>query len=252
MQPEIPAAHSPLLHALIYHSLVLPAIRSSFAQVRVHAEGLPSKSDDPLIIYLTHSSWWDAYMLFLMADRLLPSPRQSYVMMEAKQLRRYRFFRWCGAFSVERSNPRDILRSLTYISACLSAQPGRVLWIFPQGEIIHPDLRPISFYPGLTHIIRRLESVTLWPIALRYEFYNEQRAMALIRAGRPYRVSSASPPAELLSESSAQLTALASSLRDHAQQACLDDYQVLLQGRIGIDQWFDQLRERWLPHRQQQ
>ena len=249
MFPEIPAHHRPFIQALLYHGIVLPSIRNSFARVRVHTEGLPSLHDDPLIIYLTHSSWWDAYMLFLISGRLLPDPRQNYIMMEAKQLRRYRFFRWCGAFSIDRHHPDDTDRSLDYIANRLRERPGRILWIFPQGKIIHPDLRPLTLYPGIARVVQRVGSVTLWPMALRYEFRGEQRAEALIRAGKPWRASGASTEAQLLAESTSHLTALADKLHDDALHGSLDEYRVLLQGRTGIDRWFDQLREHYLPHR---
>lgn len=249
MSPEIPAQHRPMMQALLYQSIVLPALRNSFARVRVHAEGLPTPGDDPLIIYLTHSSWWDAYMLFLISEQLLPYPRQNYIMMEAKQLRRYRFFRWCGAFSIDRHNPDDTQRSLEYIAKCLCEQSGRLLWIFPQGKITHPDQRPIILYPGIARIISRIGSATLWPMALRYEFRGEQRAEALLRAGLPWRVSNSTPEQQLLIESTARLSALADVLRDDVLYGRLDDYHVLLHGRIGIDRWFDQLRGKWLPGR---
>lgn len=244
MLPEIPAEHRPLMQALLYRSIVLPSIRNSFIQVRVHTEQLPAQSDDPLIIYLTHSSWWDAYMLFLISEYLIPHPHQNYIMMEAKQLRRYRFFRWCGAFSIDRQDPADTQRSLDYIANRLSERPGRVLWIFPQGRIVHPDLRPIVLYPGIARIIQQIGQASLWPIALRYEFGGQQRAEAFIRAGKPFRVSATTPEAQLLSESAAHLSALADTVREDAMHKRFDAYRVLLQGRLGIDQWFDMLRER--------
>lgn len=249
MFPEIPAHHRPYMQALLYHSIVLPSLRNGFARVRVHTEGLPGIHDDPLVIYLTHSSWWDAYMLFLISERLLPNPRQNYIMMEAKQLRRYRFFRWCGAFSIDRHHPDDSARSLDYIANRLIEQRGRLLWIFPQGKIIHPDLRPLRLYPGIARVVQRVGSVTLWPMALRYEFRGEQRAEALLRAGKPWRISGPSTEEQILDESTSRLTALADKLRDDALHGCLDEYRILLQGRIGIDRWFDQLREHYFPRR---
>jgi chlorobactene lauroyltransferase len=134
--PEIPANHKPFAQEIIYRAFVLPSLTGQFQRVRLAMHGqVPSPQQGPLIVYLTHTSWWDAYMLFLISYHLLANGFQNYIMMEAKQLRVYRFFAWCGAFSIDRTIPGDAERSIRYIVDQLQARPGRCLWIFPQGRI---------------------------------------------------------------------------------------------------------------------
>jgi chlorobactene lauroyltransferase len=242
-QPEIPASHIPAAQELIYRALVLPAVRREFHRVRVRVDGpIPSLADGPLIVYLTHSAWWDAYMLFLISYLLLPKGYQNYIMMEAKQLRAYRFFTWCGAFSIDRKIPGDAERSIAYIANRLRERPERCLWIFPQGRITPTDRRPLVAFPGIARIATQAGGATLWPVALRYEFRGEQQPEALIYCGAPHTIAATANEADLTEEVGARLTTAADTLRDDVLGERLGSYQVLLRGRDGINRWFDSWR----------
>jgi chlorobactene lauroyltransferase len=241
-QPEIPARHIPVAQEILYRAIVLPAVRGTFHCVRAHVDGpVPHPADGPLIIYLTHSAWWDAYMLFLISYRLLRSAFQNYIMMEARQLRRWRFFAWCGAFSIDRSAPGDVERSIGYSAERLRERQGRCLWIFPQGRIVPPDRRPLRIYPGIARVIRQTGGALLWPIALRYEFRGNQRPEALIRCGPAHYVNPKGSTASLTREVGRQLTATADLLRDDWLNNRIEEYPVLVSGRKGLNDHFDQL-----------
>jgi chlorobactene lauroyltransferase len=241
-QPEIPARHIPIAQELLYRAIVLPTVRGAFHRVRAHVDGpVPHPADGPLIVALTHCAWWDAYMLFLISYRLLHSSFQNYIMMEAKQLRAWRFFAWCGAFSIDRSIQGDVDRSIGYIAERLRERQGRCLWIFPQGRIVPPDRRPLSIYPGITRVIRQTGGAMLWPIALRYEFRGNQRPEALIRSGPAHYISAEDSTILLTDEISKRLTATADLLRDDWLTDRIRDYPVLLHGRKRLNDRFDQL-----------
>jgi hypothetical protein len=243
--PEIPADHRPLAQELIYRTLVLPATRREFYRVRLHLEGpAPHPSEGPLIVYLTHTSWWDAYMLFLISYRVLESGFQNFIMMEARQLRAYRFFAWCGAFSVDRRAPGDSQRSIGYIAAKLRERRARALWIFPQGRLVPPERRPLQVFPGIARVVQQCGGAQLWPVALRYEFRGEQQPEALIRCGPAHYAGACSDERQLVDELAARLTNAADKLRDDVVHERLGDYQTLLEGREGINRWFDRLRRR--------
>lgn len=121
----------------------------------------------PTIIYANHSSWWDGLIAFQISRR---TSSDSFIMMEEKQLADLFVFRKLGAFSVVRENPREARRSIEYSVKLLSGKPGRKLWIFPQGEILPNDTRPLKFYNGLVHIIKKIENCRIINIAIRYEF----------------------------------------------------------------------------------
>jgi 1-acyl-sn-glycerol-3-phosphate acyltransferase len=83
-----------------------------FHRVWLKVEGpLPQPADGPMVFYMNHPGWWDGYMAFLLDKIVLRERFESYIMMEEKQLRAYRFFTLCGAFSVDRRRPGEAERS---------------------------------------------------------------------------------------------------------------------------------------------
>jgi 1-acyl-sn-glycerol-3-phosphate acyltransferase len=242
-QPAIPARHSRAGGALIYWGLVRSALWSHFARVWLRAEGpIPTPADGPLIFYLNHPSWWDGYLALVLSRMVLRDQFQTFCMMDEGELRRYRFFSWIGAFSVDRRDARSAMRSVAYISRLLAERPGRALAIFPQGEITPNDRRPLAMFSGLAHVARRAGGATLWPVALRYEFRGEQRPEAFIRAGPAHYARADADPRTITADAAARLTAACDALRDEMIGGRLDEYRVLLRGRLGPDKLLDAAR----------
>ena len=242
-QPSIRARHSRVGDALIYWALVRSAIWSHFAHVWLRVEGpIPTPADGPLIFYLNHPSWWDGYMALVLNRVVLGNRFQAFCMMDERELRRYRFFTWSGAFSVNRQDARADMGSVAYISRLLAARRDRALAIFPQGEITPNDRRPLMMFSGLAHVARRAGGATLWPVALRYEFRGEQRPEAFIRAGPAHHAPATSDTRALTADAGARLTAACDALRNEANGEQLECYRVLLRGRPGPDKIFDAVR----------
>ena len=133
------------------------------------------------IIYVNHSSWWDGLVAFEISKAL---GADSFIMMEEKHLRKLFLFRKLGAFSVDRENSRQAFKSLNYAANLLKEKPLRTLWIFPQGEILPNDLRPLHFYSGLARIIERVGNCSAVPLAIRYEFLNEYKPEIFVKIGK--------------------------------------------------------------------
>lgn len=244
--PAIPANRKPLAKRAIYQTLVRPACRATFDRVWLRIEGAtPHPADGPLIIYMNHPGWWDGYMAFLLDTIVFRERFESYIMMEEKQLRAYRFFSWCGAFSVDRRRPGEAERSINYISRILRAQRNRILWILPQGRIVPNDRRPLTVYPGIARVARQVKHATLWPVALRYEFRGEQRPEAFIRAGPAHTIDSSTSEEQIVAAIQTRLTIAVDGLRDEVNDGRLDDYHTLLQGRPGINRVWDQIASFW-------
>jgi chlorobactene lauroyltransferase len=241
--PAIPARHSAVGEELVYRFLVHWSLWSHFDRVWLKTLGpLPHPADGPLIAYLNHPSWWDGYMAFILSREVLRRRFRSYLMMDELQLQRYRFFAWCGCFSVDRGNPRAALRSLIYMGRLLAGRRDRALWIFPQGELTPNDRRPLVIYPGVAQIAGRAGGATLWPVALRYEFRNEQRPEAFIRAGPAHYAPAGANAHALTDEVGRRLTAATDALHAEISAGDLAEYQVLLRGRAGVNRIFDALR----------
>ncbi len=132
------------------------------------------------IIYANHSSWWDGLVAFEVSKALRAD---SFILMEEKQLRNLFLFRKLGAFSVVRENPRQAVKSLNYAVNLLKEKPSRTLWIFPQGEILPNDLRPLHFYNGLARIIERVQDCSAVPLTIRYEFLKEYKPEIFVKIG---------------------------------------------------------------------
>jgi 1-acyl-sn-glycerol-3-phosphate acyltransferase len=105
-------------------------------------------------------------------------------MMDIEQMKKYRFFRYVGVFSVDRHNPRESIESVNYAVELLK-NTNRHLWIYPQGIMQPQDKRPLTFYSGILHISKKIGGVNLLPVCFRYEFMKEQRPEVFIKIGEP-------------------------------------------------------------------
>jgi chlorobactene lauroyltransferase len=240
MQPRLTSRKTPPIEALIYRTLVRPAIRRAFQRVALWSYEPTLQRDLPTLIYANHPSWWDGYMAFLLADEYWRC--QGYLMMEEAQLARYRFFRYCGVFSVDRHDPREGMRSVAYAAGLLQRHPGRVLWIFPQGEITPNDRRPLGSFSGAAHIAKRAAPVRCMPMALRFEFLGEQRPEALIRLGEAQLVEAGADVKALHREMDRRLLAEVDRLRDDTISGATSSYRTILQGRASVNVVWDRVR----------
>lgn len=141
-----------------------------------------ASGESPLIIYANHSSWWDGLTAFAISKY---TGLDSFVMMEEKHLKRLFLFRRLGAFSVIRESPFEAVESINYAVELLKEKPNRALWIFPQGEILPNDSRPLKFFGGVSKIIQKLDSCRVLPVAIRYEFAGEYKPEAFVQINKP-------------------------------------------------------------------
>jgi 1-acyl-sn-glycerol-3-phosphate acyltransferase len=164
-------------------AMIRSRTRRGFHQVR--AQGLDrfreSLDRDPggTLILANHSCWWDLFLAQIINDAI---PADGYGMMEHFNLLRFGFFRRVGAFSVDRTDPASVRASLRYAAELLQG-PRAVVWIFPQGRIEANDVRPLRFQNGIRAIVREAGRVRVVPLALRYEFWQDERPEALFRIG---------------------------------------------------------------------
>ncbi len=165
----------------IYHGKLL---KKHF--YRIHLAGRKNldniNKDSPVILYANHSNWWDGFIAYLLTSKVLTV--DDYLMMDIEQLQKYRFFKYVGVFSVNRSNPRDALKTIDYAAELLQ-DSGKYLWVFPQGIMQPQDMRPIEFFGGTAKLAEKLGTLNLVPVTFRYEFLMEQRPEVFISIGEP-------------------------------------------------------------------
>lgn len=163
-------------------------LRRRFHSFRVRglaglANGSPA---EPLIICANHSSWWDGLAAFELSRA---AGLDAYVMMEEKQLKDLSLFRKLGAFSVVREDARRAYGSVKYAAGLLKADPGRTLWIFPQGEIAPYGRRPLGFYHGISKVIELAGPCRVACAAMRYEFFGDHKPEIAVKIGAASKAS---------------------------------------------------------------
>ncbi len=237
--PRFPARKTRVHEVAIYRALVRPSIRRMFYRVAIFAPHREDWSQLPTLFYSNHVSWWDGYLAFFLAHERWRL--DGYLMMEEPQLRRYRFFQRCGCFSVSRHEPREAMRSIAYAAQLLRGHTSRAVWIFPQGEIVPNDRRPLATFAGAAHIARRAAPVRCVPVALRFEFLGEQRPEALIRLGEPHIVESGDTR-PLHDEMDRRLLAEVDALHDDVISGATVRYPTILAGRTSTNVFWDRLR----------
>ncbi|HMS40572.1 MAG TPA: lysophospholipid acyltransferase family protein [Pyrinomonadaceae bacterium] len=157
-------------------------IRRKFHALNVRGlENLQNQSI-PFLIYANHSSWWDGLAAFQICYFL---QLDSFIMMEEKQLKNLQFFRRLGAFSIIRENPREAFESVEYAVNLLKSNSRKTVWIFPQGNILPNDLRPLNFFKGLSHIVKKVKNCAVVPLAFRYEFLGTFKPEIFVSVAEP-------------------------------------------------------------------
>ncbi len=139
-------------------------------------------ADRPILLFSNHTNWWDGLVTYLLTRQM--SHKAVYLMMEEKQLKHYRFFTWLGAFSVDLSNPLRSAASLRYAQRLMQRNESAI-WIFPQGKLCRPT-EPFEVKPGTDYLAKNSPHALLVPVAMRYEFFREDRPNVLVEIGKPF------------------------------------------------------------------
>jgi 1-acyl-sn-glycerol-3-phosphate acyltransferase len=241
--PFTPARKNRLGEWILTRLVVQPSLRRAFGGVYAYVDretlALRGRVPFPVIFCATHSGWWDGHLAYILNWRIFR--HDAYLMMEEKQLRRYLFFTWAGVFGIDREDPHKALASVRYITRILLERPNTVLWMFPQGKMAHPDVRPLGLYGGAANIARRVGRCALVPVALRYDFLMEQAPDAFVRIGAPLQVEQDSLSAELTEQLRVALTETADRLHNDVASYDLQGYRRILSGRGSINAFWDRI-----------
>ncbi len=219
----LPAIPNPIVQ-LWFNWYCRFALRKHFH--RVHLFGDVSFNAAASTIYIVnHASFWDVIAVNFVIHSRRRQP--AYCMSDLVQVKKHPFFRRVGAFSVDRTSPRDGLRAIQYAADLLNASPCAVV-IFPRGKIEPADRRPLKFERGVERLIDKCPAANLVCVALRYEFWLDQRAELLIDLSIPPERSIES----MQSHMDARLAELALAGRSFTP-----GHHILLKGRRSISEW---------------
>ncbi len=227
----------------VLHAWIMRKLRGHFFRIQVQGlDRLRRVLDaDPrgTLFLANHSSWWDLFLAHGLNESI---PVDGYGMMEHFNLTRFRFFRRIGAFSVDRTDPLSVRGSIEYAAGLLQ-KPRSGVWIFPQGRIAGNDARPLRFQAGLRALVSRAGAARVVPVALRYEYWQEERPEAFVRFGEPVWTSR-SERATILARLEQRLTEELDALRTDVVAQAADRFQVLLQGAGSVNERYARLCER--------
>lgn len=203
----------------------------------------------PIIFYANHSNWWDGLIAFYLVCDLLKI--DGYLMMMARQLRKYRFFRWVGAFSVDRDVPISAFRSLQYAASLLTDRSNnRAVWIFPQGELLPNDIRPINFLRGLEWLIKHVSQPQLVAVSFRYEFLNEQLPEVFITFQITDTKLTSLPAKTIAEELQTTFTQQLNLLRDNVVNQQREHFRPLLKGKTSLNILYEKAVNLIMPGKQ--
>jgi hypothetical protein len=194
----------------------------------------------PTLCVVNHTNWWDGFYCWV-ATRALGL--QPHVLMEAKNLARYKPFTWIGTLPMRRDSARGAWEDLQSARSCLL--PGNCLWIFPQGQRRPAWERPTNLERGAAELaIGCTAPVRLVPVALRYTFLGEQNPEAFALMGQPWILTPGTytDRRSLMARLGDELCATVDLLDDRLLAESLDDFRILVHGRLSINKRMDRVR----------
>ncbi len=222
-------------------------------------------TDEPILVVLNHSSWWDPLIGIVLSNRLalpLAASRlglelqsrsrerlDQFAAIDAVAVNRYAFFKHLGFIGVDRRSLRGAADFLRIGQAILS-EPNRAFWVTAQGRFTDVRERPLNLRSGVGHLAARLERGLVLPLAIEYSFWNERSPEALARFGEP--ISIAEHPGldgkqwtQLIEDA---LTETLDILNAEAMSRNPAKFTTLIEGRAGVGGVYDWWRrlKAWL------
>lgn len=161
-QPDFIPARESLLIIRLFGWYTKWLFRHRFNKVWMKQTYSPGP-DSKTIYYLNHSSWWDGIIPLLLNQYLFRQKARA--MMDRRQMTRYRFFRWLGAFSVNLDSPRGSIRPLRYAVESMQRENSS-LFIYPEGKMVPFTSDKPEFRGGLSWLCRQLSEVDVVPVGI--------------------------------------------------------------------------------------
>lgn len=241
---SVPAEFLPSVSPFLLRAFTLYVtryLRRHFHSVRLAHTSVPLgfPAELPLIIFINHPSWWDPLVGLFLTSRCFPD-RRVYAPIEAAVLTRYQFFARLGFFGVEPGTVRGAATFLRIGQAVLG-RPNSALGVTPEGQFTDPRDRPVRLRSGLGHLVCRLRTGVLLPLALEYPFWEERFPEALARFGEPVFIEpeNGRSPAEWTAILAQRLETAQDALSLDARRRDHTAFKILLGGSAGVGRVYD-------------
>lgn len=233
----IPAEQHPAASPLV-ERYILASLRGHFSSLRLRVES-PDTTPTATLFHATHVSWWDGYLALAVARSQGLSVR---VMMLERELRRYGFLRYAGAFGFDPGRPADVRAALAYAARQLLEAGPVAVTLFPAGEIVPADRRPLAYRPGAAMLLRLSAPAPARALAWRLEHLGAQHPVAVARLGPPRRAVPGQDRRALERLLCADLEREADAVAADLRDGRLGEYATILPGRASVAERWDAAR----------
>jgi 1-acyl-sn-glycerol-3-phosphate acyltransferase len=154
--------------------------------LRLHP--LESVENRPVLVCLSHPSWWDPLLALYLSQRFFGA-RQNYGPIAAEGLAKYRFFEKLGFFGIDPASASGSARFVRIGQSVLS-RADCAFWVTAQGHFTDVRCRPVRFQSGVGYLAHHLTEFAMLPLALEYAFWNERYPEAFACFGEPLLIGS--------------------------------------------------------------
>lgn len=176
----IPAAENRLF-IRIFRIYVKWLFRYRFKNVWLYQDYQPDIASQS-VYFLNHTSWWDGLIPLMLNEYVFKQKGRA--MMEDIQMHKFHFFRYIGAFSVNRNNSRKTISSLRY--ALKSVQRNDAcLFIYPEGKIVPDHGQKLHFEKGIGWLHKNCPNCDFVPIAININVIKSSKPELYIKIGQP-------------------------------------------------------------------
>lgn len=165
---------------LIFNKYLNRLLKNNFSNFYLCNEFPKLTSNESVLFTPNHFSWWDGFFIDYVIRK--ETTLDLRIMMLEEQLKKYWFFKYVGAFSIDQKNPIAIKDSINYTRKLLS-QKNIALIVYPQGEIEPFDKRPLSIKKGISFILKNSNDISVIPVAFNIRFSEQKLPSIYLRIG---------------------------------------------------------------------
>jgi 1-acyl-sn-glycerol-3-phosphate acyltransferase len=122
-------------------------IRRNFKEVNFNSVEIDQNKS--VLLLANHFSWWDAFLLYFVFAKL--TGKKLHVMVLEDTMKKQWFFKYIGAFSVNKT-PHGVINALNYAAQLLN-DPQNLVLIFPQGKLCSNFVNEVQFEKGVMKIM---------------------------------------------------------------------------------------------------
>ena len=214
--------------------MMLRALLKQFRRVCWVGDPPNLAADRPIILYTNHHSFYDGYLIWLMAQRLLGRP----VLTWMAEWDRFPFFGASGALPFPLDDPKRRAATLRHTARLLQQKPETLFFYFPEGELHRPEEGILPFDgKALVRLNRLFPTAQWWPLGIHVTWWGDALPTAMLGGGTPHP--------QATGEEHTSLETVWQAVRTAAPE----DTRVLLEGSTGPNEsWnFSFLRRFFAP-----